>query len=52
MAGCKKRSRLEVEPAFARSEPVHAEASRILEDGKHDRVNAEHGERQGRDHKE
>lgn len=52
MAGCKKISRLEVEPAFARTEPAQSEASQILEDGKRDCMDAEHGERQGRDNKE
>jgi hypothetical protein len=48
----KKISRLGVEPALARAKAVHAKASTLLEQRKHDRVDTEHGERQGRDHKE
>ena len=52
MAGGKKISRLGIEPALACVEAVYAKASTSLEQGKHDGVDTEHGERQGSDHEE
>ena len=52
MTGGKEISRLEIGPALAGAEAVRAKAFSLLEQGKHNRVDAKHGERQGRDHKE
>ena len=52
MAGGKKISLLGVEPALACAQAVDAKASTLLKQRKYDRVDTEHGERQGRDHKE